>query len=202
MKFSKFVSFLSVSTIILASTLIPSRPSFSQESSFFCGTEDGHPATIVRSPNYGNIPIIVWSSGFFEGGGYDNQTRCDIVSNKFQYFSDRGTLKHLTDGRVKRQPVICAVGSENSPCNSDSLLFTLKPGTDAKETLQRLFDIRGGITNRALNENGNVTAQDRVYVNFEEFLEKKANEESGIIPKASSNNIEESQDNTSSGNLF
>ncbi|MEM9275691.1 MAG: COP23 domain-containing protein [Cyanobacteria bacterium P01_F01_bin.143] len=202
MKFSKFVSFLSVSAMTLATTLISSRPSFSQEASFFCGTEDGHPATIVRSPNYGNVPIIVWSSGYFESGGYDNQTRCDIVSNKFQYFSDRDTLEHLTAGKVNRQPVICAVASKSSPCNSDSLLFTLKQGTDPEDTLQQLFDVRRGVRGATLNENSNVTAQDRIYVNFEEFLEKKANEESGISSEASSNNIEESQGNTSSGNLF
>ncbi|ELS05350.1 hypothetical protein Xen7305DRAFT_00050930 [Xenococcus sp. PCC 7305] len=202
MKFSKFATFLNVSAVALATTLIPSRPSLSQEPSFFCGIEDGHPATIVRSPRHGNIPIIVWSSGFFESGGYDNQTRCDIVSNKFQYFSDRGTLQFFTAGRVKRQPVICAVSSTNSPCNSDSLLFTLKPGTNAQNTLQQLFDVRSGATGRTLNENNNVTAQDRIYVNFEEFLEKKAHEESGVNPKSSPTIIESTDDNLGSDTLF
>lgn len=202
MKLSKFLPCLGVSIATLATTLISSRPSLSNKASFVCGMEDGYPATIVQSPRHGNIPIIVWSSGFFESGGYDNQTRCNIVSNKFQYFSDRDTLQFFTAGRVKRQPVICAVASMDSPCNSDSLLFTLKPGTDEQDTLQRLFDVRSRSTEQALNENNNVTAQGRIYVNFEEFLEKKANKESGISPESTSTNIEESQDNTNSGNLF
>ena len=50
-------------------------------------------------------------------------------------------------------------------------------------------------SSQALEETYNVKAGDRIYVDFEEFLEKKANEESGISSESTSNNIEESEDN-------
>lgn len=181
MKFPKLAYFLSFSAITLATTLISSSPSFSQQRTFICDiNRDGFPATIVQSPIHGNVPIIIWNSGFFEGGGYDNQTRCDIVSRKFQNFNDKGTLKFFTAGRVNRQPVICVVASMNEPCDRDSLLFTLKPNSNAQEKLRRLVDIRSGASSQALEETYNIRAGDRLYVDFEKFLEKKANAESGI----------------------
>ncbi len=180
MKFPKLASFLSVSAITLATTLISSSPSFSQQRNFFCGIAEGSPATIVQSPRHGNVPIIIWDSGYFQAGGYDDQTRCNIVSNKFQYFYDQGSLKYFTAGRVNREPVICAVPSKGVACNRDTLLFTLKRESDPEATLQRLFAVRRGVTSQTLHENNNVSAQNRTYVDFEDFLEKKANAESGI----------------------
>lgn len=207
MKFPKLASFLSFSAITLATTLISSSPSFSQQRNFFCGIADGSPATIVTSPQYGDVPIIIWDSGYFQAGGYDDQTRCNIVSNKFQNFYDRGTLKFFTAGRVNREPVICAVPSWTVACNRDTLLFTLKRESDPQATLQRLFDVRRGVTSQTLHENNNVRAQDRIYVNFEEFLEKKANAESGINQNlspinSSPNNNQNSDDSLETQPLF
>lgn len=210
MKLAKFLSCLSVSAVTLATTLISNRPSFSQQRSFFCeeNWDNGSPATVVQSPQHGTVPIIIWNSGFFASGGYDNQTRCDIVSQKFQNFDAQGTLKFFTSGRVNRQPVICVVPYREAPCNSNSLLFTLKPKSNAQETLQKLFDIRSGASNQALEETYNVRAGDRLYVDFEEFLEKKANTGSSInqnespIDSSPINNIENPEDSGENQTLF
>ena len=177
MKISQLSSFLSVSAISLATTLVSHNPALSQQKpAFVCGTtNEGLPATIVQSPQHGDVPIIVWKSGYFEAGGYDDRTRCNMVTERFQDFSAQDTLKYFTAGKINGEPVICVVPSEDSGCNSDRLLFTLKPGSDAQETLQTIFDIRAGAS-ATLYENSNPTAKDRVYVDFDKLVESKASE--------------------------
>lgn len=184
---------------ITAGTIIFFQGSaLSQQTTFICGTsKDGFPATIVQSPKHDDdVTLITWNSSFFKDGGFDDQTRCSIVSEKFQNYYDQDTLKYFTPGKVNRQPAICAVPYEGAPCNNDSLLFTLKPGSNAQETVQRLFDIKRGATQEGLYENNNVSASERTYISFEEALERKANQE------ASSSEPINSADNQDNEPLF
>lgn len=89
MKISQLSSFLSVSALTLGTTLVSHNRALSQpKSTFVCGTtNEGLPATIVQSPQHGDVPIIVWKSGYFEAGGYDDRTRCNMVTQRFQDFS-------------------------------------------------------------------------------------------------------------------
>lgn len=105
-------------------------------------------------------------------------------------------------GKVNRQPVICAVPSKSEICNSDNVLFTLKLKSDPETTLKRLFDVRSGASRQALHENNNISAQDRTYVDFEEFLQRKANQESGISGNSSSINTGSPETNLESKPLF
>lgn len=174
MKIKVISSLLSISATI-AATLIPNSPALSQQTSFFCGTEDGYPATIVQSPQHGDVTIIKWKSDRTASIGYDNQTRCNIVSEKFQNFYSQGNLKQLTTGRVNRQPVICVVPNKEAPCNENSMLYTLNPESDANKTLQQLFEIRAGATTEALEETNG-----RIYVDFEKMVQQKANNEDSL----------------------
>jgi hypothetical protein len=185
MKIRQIGSYLSGSAITLSTTLIFSTPTLSQQPNFFCGVKEGFPATIVQSPQHGDIPLIVWNSSAFEASGYDNQTRCDMVSEKFQNFETQGTLKFFTTGTVNKQPVICAIASQDAPCNGDSQLFTLKPESDPGKTLKNLFDIRSGATNEALEE-----TEARVYIDFEKLLEEKAQAKDNTPLEPASNNLE------------
>lgn len=185
MKIQQIGSYLSASAITLTTTLVFSTPTLSQQPTFFCGVKDGSPATIVQSPQHGDIPLIVWNSSAFEAAGYDNQTRCDMVSGKFQNFETQGTLKFFTTGTVNKQPVICAIASKDAPCNGDSQLFTLKPGSDPGKTLKNLFDLRAGATNEVLEE-----TEARVYIDFEKLLEDKAKEKDDALLEPTSNNPE------------
>ena len=65
--------------------------------------------------------------------------------------------------------MICAVASKSAPCNSQSLLYTLKKGTDAKTVLKQLLDLRSGSSSNALNE-----TESRIYIDFEKVVETKA----------------------------
>lgn len=203
MKLFSLNSVLSFSAVTLATTLISSSPASSQQATFVCGTStEGDPATIAQTSKHGSVTIITWNSGFFEGSGFDNQTRCDIVSKKFQEFHNQGSLQYFTAGSANKLPIICAVPSMNSPCNSDSQLFTLKPGSDAEEKLRQLFDIRRGATNEGLYENNNVSANDRLYLSFEEVLNNKAKEENEIVQQSPSPEPENQESSTNDDFIF
>jgi hypothetical protein len=201
MRLPSLTSILSFSAVALATTLMSTSPASSQQATFVCETNtEGSPATIVKTQKHGDVTIITWNSGFFEDSGFDNQTRCDMVSKKFQDFHNQGSLKYFTAGSANKQPIICAVPSTNSPCNSDSQLFTLKPESNAEETLHKLFDVRSSASPEGLYENNNVSANDRAYLNFEEVLENKANEANGTVQESSS--VEESQEASSDDLIF
>lgn len=196
-------SVLTLFSLTVGTILFSHGSAVSQKPTFICGTsKDGLPATIVQSPKHGEVALITWNSGFFKEGGFDDQTRCNIVSEKMQKYYDQDTLKYFVAGKVNRQPAICVVSSEESPCNNDSLLFTLKPGSNAEETVQRLFDMKSGASGEGLYENTNVSAGERTYISFEEALERKANGETGKNQDTNSIESQNSVDSLNNDPLF
>lgn len=160
-------SFLGAIAATLATTLV-AHPVRSQGSTFACDISTGTPATVVQSPQHGTVRIIEWKTTEF-GNEFNPQTRCNIVSEKFQKYAQAGTLKYFTTGSVDRTPVICAVASQDAPCNADSMLYTLKKGSDASATLKQLLDVRSGASGTALNE-----TESRLYIDFEQVVAAKA----------------------------
>ncbi|MEM8779839.1 MAG: COP23 domain-containing protein [Cyanobacteria bacterium P01_G01_bin.49] len=133
---------------------------------FVCGTWEGVPTTFVMTPNQDTVPVLVWDSKHFSNSGYDPYTRCQLVSSRFQYFHDSGQLNYLTTGLMNRMPVVCVTDRNGGGCNG--LLFTLKPGASASQTLQELMAVRMR-TKGPLNE-----TLGRVYINFEDYLTEAA----------------------------
>ena len=123
---------------------------------------------MVDSAQHGQVRIIEWKTTEF-GSDFDPQTRCNIVSEKFQNYSQAGTLKYFTTGLVDRESVICAVASEDQPCSQENMLYTLKRGSNANETLKQLLDVRSGASGNALNE-----TESKIYVDFDRIVEAKA----------------------------
>lgn len=183
------LSFLGTVALTLSSVSL-TYPAHSQDSTFSCDLSSGVPATVVQSPEHGTVKIIEWKTTEF-GGEFDPQSRCQIVSEKFQSYAQAGTLKYFTTGSVDRTPVICAVATQNDPCNSDSMLYTLKKGSDASETLKQLLDVRSGASGTALNETNS-----RLYVDFEQVVEAKAQQ------GQAANTETESADNSETTPLF
>jgi len=188
MKTLHSLSSLGFTIITIGATLLSAHPTLSQSTPtrFYCGTdENGDPATIVESHVHGNVPIITWNSGYFaqsansEGVTYNDQNRCQIVSERLQKYSDQGTLNFFTSGRVNGMPVICVVADMDAPCNNESMLFTLKEGSDPEATVQKLFDIRAQASSERLYETNN----QRTYVNFQEFLNLKSGQSSETTPE-------------------
>jgi hypothetical protein len=132
------------------------------EDRFFCGTDEyGVPTTLVANASE-SLPLIRWESHYFSGSGYDPQTRCEQVTDRFNRFYEEGLLNYITTGIVNRQPVVCVSGYIGGPCTD--VLFTLKPWEDATQTIQQLFDVRAGAAG-PLSESG-----DRVYIDFGQHL--------------------------------
>ncbi|MEN9208123.1 MAG: COP23 domain-containing protein [Gloeomargarita sp. GMQP_bins_120] len=130
---------------------------------FYCGTSQGAPATLVRSGNR-VVPIIRWTSNTFAESGYSNERRCREVSQRFQTYYDDGTLSFITTGRMNGQNVICVARSHGGPCAG--LLFTLRPGVNPTRVINQLFNIR----TRASGPLNETTA--RPYVDFQELLQQ------------------------------
>jgi hypothetical protein len=146
----------------------PSPAEANPNSSFSCGSAAGVPATIVDHPQHGTVTLIRWVSDYFEASGYDPQTRCDLVSQRFQTYKEQGTLQYLTTGIMNRQNVICVSSRNGGEC--EGLLFTLKPFSDPTQTLKDLTNLRASAGQApALSE-----TPDRLYVNFEDFVREKA----------------------------
>lgn len=129
---------------------------------FFCGNNDyGTPTTYVNSGGQ-SLPLISWVSHYFSGSGYDPVTRCEQVTERFNRFYQDGRLNFITTGFVNRQPVVCVSSYIGGPCTD--VLFTLKPGEDAAQAVQQLFDVRVG-ADGPLYESGS-----RVYFDLNERL--------------------------------
>jgi hypothetical protein len=131
---------------------------------FSCDNSGSLPTTVAMNRETGNkLSIVRWYSEYFTGSGYDPITRCQEVTARFQRSYNDGSLNYMTAGIVNGMPVICAAQSGGS-CNRGNLLFTLKRGVNAAETLQRLFDVRD-LSAGPLYESGG-----RTYVNLKKML--------------------------------
>ncbi|MFB8795432.1 MAG: COP23 domain-containing protein [Microcoleus sp.] len=192
MKLQSLISLITGSAIALATTIVPSSPTPAQTaSSFICGQSGGQPATILQRPEGGNVTVIKWVSNSFSESGFDAERRCELVSGRFQQYHKAGMLKYLTTGVINRQPVVCVSQTKGGDCASDlpnnGLLFTIKPGSDARDTLKRLVNLRERASANSLNENAPsrrvyVEMNDRLYIDMGEYLQTQPAESASPQP--------------------
>ncbi len=108
---------------------------------YSCIQHQGKPKTVADTSR-GKIQLIVWESQYFKNSGWTPQKRCQEISKRFQKFSDNGTLRYITTGRMNNQPVICTgtrTAGSGYKCMSDGLLMTLQPNDNPNQVLQDLF---------------------------------------------------------------
>ncbi len=138
-----------MATFLLASLLIATgRGTPPLTTTFNCIRSGENFATIARRGNRTTPPMILWETKL---GLWDAWERCRVVSQRLTaaVAEGGGTFQDLllTYGRVNNQPVICYVRSMDSACNSQNLLFTLKPSDRGQESviLEKLvkFGVRG-----------------------------------------------------------
>lgn len=130
---------LTLGAIAIGTVTAFNQPSYAQGTTFYCGVSDGIPTTFANTKR-GTVRVVVWNSEHFSYSGYTPERRCQEVSSRFQRLYNSGQLRFVTAGYLNGQPAICA-GNSSPPCTSDKLLFTLKPGSDAAERIQRIFEI-------------------------------------------------------------
>ena len=87
---------------------------------FFCGQSKGVPTTFAQTAR-GKVPVIRWTSNVFKDSGFDNHTRCKIISQRFHNYYQRQQLNYLTTARINGQNVVCVAQSENGDCASDQI---------------------------------------------------------------------------------
>jgi len=162
MKLRLLTGTLSGLAITISTTATISYPSYAQQTTFYCGTSRGSPATITRTTR-GDIPTIRWVSTDLPPP-LTPQQRCQEVSRRFQVYHDNGTLKYITTGTMNDQSVLCVASRQGGDCTD--VLFTLKPGSNPKRTLLRLLDRRGLAEGNTLDENGTK----RIYVDVAHYL--------------------------------
>ncbi|HAT13927.1 MAG TPA: fasciclin [Microcoleaceae bacterium UBA11344] len=145
--------------------VVPSAPV--QGTIFICASgANGLPTTYAITTR-GRVPVIRWFSDYFSGGGFTPERRCQEVSARFQSFYNSGQLNFIANGYVNGQAVVCAAQASGRPCTGANVLFTLKPGSNAANTVQRLFNIRAGASGPLYESQDEPSA---VYIDFKQFL--------------------------------
>lgn len=131
---------LTLGAIAIGAVTAFNQPSYAQSTTFYCGvSRDGVPTTFANTRR-GTVAVIKWTSEHFSYSGYTPERRCQEVSSRFQRLHNSGQLRFVTAGYLNGQPAICA-GNSSPPCTDAKLLFTLKPGSNAAERIQRIFEI-------------------------------------------------------------
>jgi hypothetical protein len=173
------VAFISTLSLTMGAALmgaIAPAHAGTNDAKFLCGTSKGAPATVAVTSR-GHVPVVRWSSGYFGRSGFSAQTRCKIVSAKFQEYYKNGTLNYLTASTQNRQPVICVASSKGGPCAG--VLFTLKPTSNPMSTLRQLMQVRvqaGGpvVLNESTGGSLPSNPADERYLDMREFLQTAA----------------------------
>ncbi|MBD1829977.1 COP23 domain-containing protein [Microcoleus vaginatus GB1-A2] len=167
----KILTGLLTGLVISASTAaLFCQPSQARNNSFFCATLNRLPVTFARNSR-GNVPLVRWTSNNYFPPPWTAQRRCQEVGIRFQRNYDNGTLKYINTGTLNGEPVVCAAVNKDDACTNRTLLFTLKRGSDADATLQRLMDRRGLGAGYILSETGPGS------VDVERYLEETPVEE-------------------------
>lgn len=146
---------------------LAAQPAPVQRTSFICASGANGLPTTYAVTNRGRVPVIRWFSDYFSSGGFTPERRCQEVSSRFQNFYNSGQLNFIASGYVNGQGVVCAAQASGRPCSAANVLFTLKPGSNAGETVQRLFNIRAGASGPLYESQDEPSA---VYIDFKQFL--------------------------------
>ena len=145
----KLLSTILLTLAIPTAMWLATPPAAAKKSAVFtCTDVSGRLATAVQTRK-GNVPLIYWDSAVFNGAGFNPEVRCQKVTQRFTNLYGSGQLKYLAVGKVRSQPVICGLKVSKSSCNSENMLFTVKPGSDPRNVLRQLNAVRNRAANSA-----------------------------------------------------
>ncbi len=145
---------LTLSSLILSTQASPAQPGPGQRG-FWCGNNNGAPATLYQNSEGGRELWINWRSNAFTEAGFDPLTRCQQVSTRLENYRQARSLRYVTVGIMNGQRVMCTASQVNGRC--ENLIYTLRPGQDAVRTLHNFLALREGQAGvPALNESGSI----------------------------------------------
>jgi hypothetical protein len=163
---------------------LPTQTSSSRK--YSCVQNEGKPMTVVDTGR-GRIQLISWESSYFSQSSWTPQKRCDEVTKRFQQFSDNGTLKFITTGKIDKYNVICVSGQKPAPgsnisCSSEGLLITLEPKDDPDKVMKELFQEATRVGSMPIRRSQRI-------LDMEKYLSDAPimNQESVVTPKTSVN---------------
>ena len=131
---------IAVMAVGMAYALVHNPERAIAQGKFYCGSYSGVPATLTTARSGKTVPIILWKSNTFTSDGWSPERRCQDVSQRFNILHSQGALQYLSTGRMNGMPVICAAAAKGNGCSG--LLYTLKPGQNASQTLKNLLAVR------------------------------------------------------------
>ena len=127
-------------SIVTVPTVLAPLPSYAApKTTFECRMKvNGNkkePITVARRGDRVTEPMITWRDESF-GSKYTPEKRCQIVSQRLtKAVAISGKLSNLdmTNGIVNSVPVICYITKKSEKCNSENILFSLKPEEKGQE---------------------------------------------------------------------
>ncbi|WP_341531142.1 COP23 domain-containing protein [Nostoc sp. UHCC 0302] len=164
------IAIASLSALTTIATI--NQPSYAGRTTFYCEKSKGVPITFASTQDGRKVPMIKWISQDYFSREWTGERRCQEVSRRFQKSYDNGTLKYIRTGTLRGEPVVCAATSQNAPCTDSTLLFTLKRGSNPKETVRRLLNRRGLVAGNIVNENSESTLN----IDFDAYLNNATDE--------------------------
>ncbi|NJM76328.1 MAG: hypothetical protein HC852_11720 [Acaryochloridaceae cyanobacterium RU_4_10] len=185
------LTFLSISGPAVILTVAPSQAESAPR--FFCGKSAGVPATMVVPNNKRKppVPVIRWTSAYFNGAGFSPIVRCGMVSQKFQQAYDNNSNFVFTTSIANGEPVICAAERSGGACSM--MLYTVKRGVqDPIVTMLRLGKVRAGASG-PLNESSNGATSEPSSVGVQDLIAKVSED----APEVAGTSTDVSQPNPS-----
>jgi hypothetical protein len=179
---TKNIAVLSIFSSLALVASVNILPSEAQTRNIYnCLQYRNQPTTVVDTTR-GRIQLIVWKSGFFSSAGWTPEKRCQVVTQRFQKFSDNGTLRYIATGRMNNAPVICVAEKKPSgfKCLPNGLLITLQPNDNPSTVLKDMFDISSRISSGGLTRGGDI-------LDLEEFLQNVPTTNEIIDPEKPNN---------------
>jgi hypothetical protein len=172
MKFSAIAPIAAIATATIAS-FSGNLPAIARPVQFSCVSINNTPTTIART-SQGNVTVISWRSSHFSNSGFTPEKRCQIVSERFQTHSNKGTLRFITVGKINGQNVMCVAQRQGAGCRRDGLLLTFEPQDDPYTVIKDLFGVSRGAGGSSVSR-----GESKPYINIGNVLQKDEN--SGFI---------------------
>ncbi len=181
MKLQSLTKVTALWALAFGATAAFSQPSTAERTTFVCSPDSaGVPTTYAQTPR-GPVPVIKWVSDHFSDSGYPPQTRCQIVTGRFNTLHSSGRLNYLSASVQNSQPVICALSQRGGEC---TLLYTLKPGQDPNIVLERLQAVRQGAAGPLLESSDDTDTPGDGTIDFNQYLNTAPVEQIAPAPPA------------------
>jgi hypothetical protein len=124
--------------------------------SFVCGKSGNKWTTLVNASSRPNeeVALIVWQSNAFAGAkipnqnnkNYNNQQRCQLVSERLNNLFRNKQLEFITSGTVGGATVICGTRSNRETCTANNIIFTLREQDQAAPIIKQFYDLQRGLS--------------------------------------------------------